>query len=132
MRNVKYLTADQLVTIHYKLILETGGSHGIRDVGGFESALLRPQGGMQGVEFYPSIESKAASLMHSIIQFHPFVDGNKRTAMVSAIAFLRLNGLDLKVAQRELEDYAVLVATANIDVPEITEWLAANVIPYER
>ncbi len=67
-----FLTVDELLTIHYKLIEEFGGSHGLIDIGALESALMRPQTG-----YYQNIIEEAAAFMESLAMNHPFVDGNK-------------------------------------------------------
>src|SRR3990172_10842143 len=92
-----FITLEQLLTIHEDQIDRYGGSHGIRDLNLLESALFRPQTTFSGEDLYKTIFDKAAALMHSLILNHPFVDGNKRTAVVAAIIFLLQNGWMLKV-----------------------------------
>ncbi|HUM70888.1 MAG TPA: type II toxin-antitoxin system death-on-curing family toxin, partial [Chloroflexota bacterium] len=88
----EYLTAQQVLFIHARLIATTGGEHGVRDIGLLESAVARPQATFDGVELYPDLFHKAAALMESLAQNHPFVDGNKRTAITATAMFLRRNG----------------------------------------
>lgn len=76
---IKYLSLEQVLVIHEKLIEKYGGSHGIRDHALLESAVVRPRTSAFGEEAYPTLFLKAAVLLHSIIKNHPFVDGNKRT-----------------------------------------------------
>ena len=78
---MSHLTAEQVLFIHYRLIEETGGIHGIRDIPLLQSAVARPMATFGSDDLYPDIFSKAAALMHSIIKNHPFVDGNKRTSI---------------------------------------------------
>ncbi len=84
---MRYLTAEQVLFLHARLIEETGGSHGIRDVGLLQSAVARPRATFEGEDLYPDVCSKAAALMHSLINNHPFVDGNKRTGTAALKSF---------------------------------------------
>lgn len=65
------------------VIEETGGVGGVVNPGGLESAVQRPFSAFENIELFPDLEAKVAALIHSIIAFHPFVDGNKRTALVA-------------------------------------------------
>jgi len=92
-----------------QVIEETGGVHGIMNPGGLEMALLRPFTVFEGKELFPDLWSKVVALIHSIIAFHPFVDGNKRTALVAADVCLRLNGYRLKPSE-EVERFFWAIA----------------------
>lgn len=85
----RYLTPQQVLFIHARLIATTGGEHGVRDVGLLASAVARPQATFDGADLYPDLSEKAAALMDSLTRNHPFVDGNKRTAIAAAALFLR-------------------------------------------
>lgn len=89
---VQFLTADEVLTIHERLITFFGGQAGLRDRGLLESALHRPQTG-----YYPDLAEMATALFESLIINHPFVDGNKRVAFFATDVFLRLNGWRLEV-----------------------------------
>jgi len=89
---VQFLSVDEAVAIHGKLIERFGGSPGIRDRGLLESALFRPQTG-----YYDDIVELAAALFESLLLNHAFVDGNKRVAFFATDTFLRLNGWKLSV-----------------------------------
>jgi len=80
---MQYLTLNQVLELHERIIAQSGGEVGIRDIGGLESAIAQPRMTFGGDELYATIEEKAASLGFSIIQNHPFVDGNKRTGHAS-------------------------------------------------
>ena len=82
-----YLTLAEVIEMHRQLIDRFGGSHGIREIGALESAVLRPQMG-----YYEDLIAEAAALMESLAMNHPFVDGNKRIAFFAADTFLRVNG----------------------------------------
>jgi len=119
---VKYLSPEQVLFIHSRLIDETGGSHGLRDAGLLASAVARPQATFEGKDLYPDIFRKAAALMESLIKSHPFVDGNKRTAVTSAGIFLQMNGFSLEVPQKELVRFAVAYAAKNLSFDEAVVW----------
>jgi death-on-curing protein len=89
---VQFLSVDEAVAIHGRLIERFGGSPGIRDRGLLESALFRPQTG-----YYSDIAELAAALFESLLLNHAFVDGNKRVAFFATDTFLRLNGWKLSV-----------------------------------
>ncbi len=120
---MKYLTPEQVLFIHARLIAETGGSHGIRDLGMLESAVARPRASFGGNDLYPDLFIKAAALMDSLIQNHPFVDGNKRTRITAAALFLGMNGRILRVSQDELEGFTLHVAADHPAVDYIAGWL---------
>jgi hypothetical protein len=82
---IKYLTIEQILAIHETLINRYGGSHGIRDKGLLESAVFRPQTVIFGKEAYPALFEKCAVLGYSIIQNHPFLDGNKRAGFAARL-----------------------------------------------
>jgi death on curing protein len=109
--------------IHARLIAETGGSHGIRDLGLLQSAIARPQATFDGQDLYPDVFSKAGALMESLLQNHPFVDGNKRTAITSAAMFLRMNGYRLIASNSELEQFTFAALLEHWLVDRLAAWL---------
>lgn len=118
-----YLTAEQILFLHARLISETGGSHGLREPEGLLSAVGRPQATFEGRELYPDIYHKAAALLDSLIRNHPFIDGNKRTAIAAAAIFLRQNGLHLKADPLELERFTLGAAQAQYTLEQMVAWL---------
>ncbi len=123
---MRYLTAQQVLFLHARLIAETGGSYGVRDIGLLESAVARPQATFGGEDLYPDIFSKAAVLMQPLICNYPFVDGNKRVGIAAAGLFLRRNGRWLTAGNAELESFTRHVADAQPDVAQIAAWLEAH------
>jgi death-on-curing protein len=126
---INYLTPEQVLFLHARLIEETGGSHGLRDLGLLESAAARPQATYGGQDLYPDLFSKAAALMDSLVHNHPFVDGNKRTGITAAALFLVRNGSRLATTNPELEAFTRRVAEARPDIAEIADWLQAHSVP---
>lgn len=118
----RYLTPEQVLFLHSRLIAETGGGHGLRDLGMLLLALGRPQGTFDGKDLYPDLFSKAAALIDSLVRNHPFVDGNKRTAITSAALFLRMNGYRLKVENEEMVRFTLACAQSQLSLDEIMDW----------
>ena len=125
---IVYLTAQQVLFIHSRLIGTTGGEHGIRDLGLMESAVARPQAAFDGVDLYPDLFLKAAALMESLAQNHPFIDGNKRTAITAASMFLVQNGYRLQTTNEELERFTLSVVIERLSLTDIASWFQSNTI----
>jgi death on curing protein len=118
-----YLTAEQILFIHYRLVSETSGEHGLRDLGLLESAVQRPRQTFGNEELYPDIFEKAAALMESLVNNHPIIDGNKRTGIACTVLFLRQNGITFSAKNSELEKFTLRVASSKIKRSEIAVWL---------
>lgn len=120
---VKYVSIDQVHEIHRK-VLERAKTKGIvRDFALLHSAVERPRATYAGRSLYPGIFSKAAALLHSICLNHPFTDGNKRTAWITAGTFLWNNGWFLMAERKEAGDFMVKVDNEKPDLVEIAAWL---------
>ncbi len=119
----KYLTVEEILLLHFKLIEDFGGSHGIRDESRIKSLEESPKQEVFGQEQYPTVFDKAAVYIRNIIGDHPFSDGNKRTAITVGGIFLKRNNVSLNSTPRELEDFAVKVATDHLDIQTIAAWL---------
>jgi len=119
---MKYLTAEQVLFIHSRLIDEIGGSHGIRDTNLLLSAVERPKTGIGDRELYSDIYFKSAALMESLIKIHPFLDGNKRTAITSTAIFMQMNGLHLKTSQKDLAQFTLKMATGKVSLEDAIQW----------
>lgn len=96
----KYLTLDEVIYIHQKLINEFGGITGIRDRNILESSVMRPQSG-----YYKNIYEEATALMESLALNHAFVDGNKRVSFFATDVFLRINGYFISCDSEEANDF---------------------------
>ena len=92
---MRYLTLGEVVDLHRRLLQATGGAPGIRDFAALESAIAQPRAAFGGVDLYPTMVEKAAALALSLVQGHPFVDGNKRVGHAAMETFLVLNGTGL-------------------------------------
>lgn len=120
---MKYLTPQQVLLIHDQMLKRFGGSYGVRDISLVESAAGRPQATYDGKDLYENIFDKAASLLQSLLKNHPFVDGNKRTALTSAGIFLKMNGYTLKNYHKEEVEFGVDVDNKHLSLEEISKWL---------
>ena len=128
----QYLTAEQVLFLHSRLIAETGGGHGVLDLGMLLSALERRQSTFGGEDLYQDLISKTVALMDSLIRNHPFVDGNKRTAITAAGVFLRLNGYHLVVENAEMVRFTMECAQSRVSLDEISEWFRRYSLPIGR
>ena len=99
----------------------------MRDVGRLDAAVCAQAQVVFGEELYPDIFSKAAAVIRSVIADHPFVDGNKRTAILAGLTLLELNNYHFDATLGELEDFAVRIATDRLSIAEIADWLCAHV-----
>jgi death-on-curing protein len=120
---MKLISLEQLLEIHALVIQETGGTSGLRDLGRLEAALATQTQNVFGEELYSSLVEKAAALTRSIVADHPFVDGNKRTAMLTGLTFLKLNSIIFSAPEGVIEEFAVKTAIDKLDVKEIASWL---------
>lgn len=120
---MKTLNLEHILEIHALVADFTGGSSGLRDLGRLEAAIASQTQNVFGEELYSTVFDKVAAIIRCIIADHPFVDGNKRTAMLAGLTLLELNGFHFTAQSGEIEDFAVLIATDKLDVPAITKWL---------
>jgi death on curing protein len=118
----------QIIAIHEILIKRFGGSKGIRDMNGLESAIYRPFHTFDQKELYPAIVQKSAALFESLIINHPFIDGNKRTAYVAMRLFLLQNNLDVHCTEDEKYLFVIKASQGKIKFKEIHQWLESNII----
>lgn len=126
---MKRLTPKQILLIHDELIEVYGGSHGVRDENLLESAIYQPYVSYGGIDLYPTIFDKAAALLRSLIKNHPFIDGNKRTAIVTAQIILEENGLKFTASMDITYDFLIDVAKKSRSIEQISAWLRMNSRP---
>jgi len=109
-----------------------GGNAVLRDRGLLESAVARPQASAFGGDAYPDIVSKAAALLHSLVLNHPFVDGNKRTAVVAMLVFVNLNGFQVHWDQIEALDFVLCLASGEVELADVIRFLRSRMRPKAR
>ncbi|MDO5714893.1 MAG: type II toxin-antitoxin system death-on-curing family toxin [Tissierellia bacterium] len=120
------LSTEQVLMMYHKIMKETGGIEGIRDVGSLESALQSPFQTFHGIEVFPSIEQKAARLGFGIISNHPFLDGNKRIGAHVMLVFLFLNGIELVYSQENLVAKIFSIASGKEEYQDLLQWILDN------
>jgi death-on-curing protein len=123
---MRYLTVREILEINAEVM---GGSHALRDPGLLESAVARPQASAFGADAYPDLASKAAALLHSLVLNHAFVDGNKRTAVLSTLVFLDLNGYVVRWDQHEALDFVLRLATHQVELEDAVTFLRSRMHP---
>ena len=115
----EYVSTADALFFHKQLIERYGGAPGIRDVGALESALHRPQTG-----YYDTIIHEAAALLESLVQNHPFIDGNKRTAFAVVDVFLRINGHAISASSEAVYNkFIKLLEQGAFDMEHLVPWL---------
>jgi death-on-curing protein len=120
------VSVEDLLDLHDQVIASPdGAAPGVRDHGALEAAVARPISGFGGMAFYSTPFAKAAALMESVIQRHPFVDGNKRTGLLAAVFLLEEEGYEVGGSQKQLADVAVEVADHHLDVDGLARWFEA-------
>jgi death-on-curing protein len=124
---MRYLTLREVMEIYRRVITQSGGMFGIRNLHALESAIAQPKMTFGGAELYPTVIEKAATLGFSIIKSHPFIDGNKRTGHAAMEIFLVLNGYEINAPVDEQEKVVLRLASNEIDREEFKKWLSNNV-----
>lgn len=125
---MRYLTLNEVLDLYHRILKQSGGSVGIRDFGALESALAQPRMTFDEIELYPTLADKAASLGFSLINNHPFVDGNKRIGHAAMEVFLILNGYEIEADVDEQERIILNVAGGHIKRQELVEWLRLHIV----
>jgi death-on-curing protein len=128
---MRYLSLEEIISLHTRLIAQSGGSLGLRDRGALESAVAQPEMTFGGDDLYPTMAEKAAALGHSLVQNHPFIDGNKRVGHAAMEVFLVLNGCEISASVDEQEAIVLAVASSQMSRAELGEWLKQRVVEIE-
>lgn len=121
---MRYLTVSEVCALNEAEV----GPDNLTSFGLVESAVLRPQTTVGGIDAYPDVHTKAASLLHSLARNHPFIDGNKRTAALGAMMFYAFNGFRLVAEQGDVVALVTDAAEGLVDVDAIAgvlkQWAA--------
>ncbi len=123
---MRYLSLGEVVRLHQVLIESSGGAPGIRDLGLLDSALAQPRVTFGGLDLHPALLAKAAALCTSLVQNHPFVDGNKRIGHAAMATFLLLNGVDLAASIDEQEELILDLAAGRRRREDVERWLQSH------
>lgn len=123
---MRYLTIEQVMDLHRLVIAQSSGSGGIRDINALESAIAQPTMTFDGADLYPTVAAKAAALAHSLIQNHPFIDGNKRIGHAAMEVFLVANGVEIDASVDEQQAVFIGIASGELSRAELTDWIEQN------
>jgi death on curing protein len=124
-----FLGLDEVMALHADQIDRYGGTHGLRDLGLLESALAAPRATFGGGFLHGTLPEMAAAYLFHLVRNHPFLDGNKRTGLAAAIAFLGLNDLWLEADPGSLVALVVGVAEGGVGKAEVAVYLKERVAP---
>lgn len=126
---MRYLTLGEVVTLHRRVVDQSGGAKGIRDLGLLESALAQPKATFDSTDLHPTIIEKAAALGFALAANHPFVDGNKRIGHAAMEVFLLLNGFEIDATVDEQERLMLDIAAGQRHRNELVDWLRLHSRP---
>jgi death-on-curing protein len=124
--NVVWVREDVVLAVHLRQLAEHGGGEGVRDEGLLQSALARPQNLLAYATPPPDLASLAAAYAYGIARNHPFVDGNKRTALIITRLFLLLNGMNLTATQEEKYSTFLALAAGELSEEELAKWVRVH------
>ncbi|HEX5235519.1 MAG TPA: type II toxin-antitoxin system death-on-curing family toxin [Silvibacterium sp.] len=127
-----WLTKQEILAIHSMQLAWHGGASGVRDEGLLESALARAQNIASYAEETPSLANLAAAYGSGIVRNHPFVDGNKRTALVTTFTFIERNGFRVTASQHDAYFAFYDLAAGKLSEEELARWLEANTEPVSK
>src|SRR3977135_1429433 len=123
MAKIVWLLEETVIAIHYRQISEHGGGEGLRDEGLLLSAMARPKNLLAYSKPRPDLAALAAAYAYGIARDHPFVDGNKRTALVAARTFLIVNGVDVEATQDEKYLTLLALAKGTLTEEQLADWI---------
>ncbi len=122
LEKIDYLTVEDLLEIAAGVLDEVV----VRDAGLLAAAAGRPLVTVFGADAYPTLDQKAAALLHSLVRNHALMDGNKRRAWAAAPRLCILNGRDLTYSVDEAEALMLAAAEGSLDVPQLALWIRAH------
>ncbi len=129
---MRYLSLKELIELHQRVVEQSGGMEGIRDIGLVESALAQPLMTFGGDDCYPTLAEKAAALCFSLVSNHAFVDGNKRIGHAAMEVFLVLNGFELNAEVDDAESLILRLAAGELGRSDLATWVAQHCIEIDR
>lgn len=125
---MRYLTLNEILRLHGMIIAESGGALDVASLAALQSAVAQPQMTFGAEDLYPTVVDKAVAIAFSIVNNHPFMDGNKRTAHAAAEVFLLLNGFAIDASVDEQEYVILELAAGDLDRETFTNWLREHVV----
>lgn len=125
---MRFLTLGEVFALHRRILAESGGTSGVRDLGAIASAISQPKVSAGEQDAYPSLIEKVAALGYSLIRNHGFLDGNKRIAHAAMEVFLVMNDMEIAASIDEQERFISSLAAGEISRESLVGWLRANVV----
>jgi len=122
-----WVRSDVVTAIHQRQLAEHGGAMGVRDEGLLSSALDRPRNLLAYGDPAPDLARLAAAYGFGIARDHPFVDGNKRTALVVMLLFLKLNGVEVVASAKDSCEAIMSLAAGKLDEEALADWLRNHI-----
>lgn len=122
--DIEWLTAEMVIAIHDEQLAVHGGASGIRDAGALESALDRPRN--KWAYEQADLPALAAAYAYGMAKNHPFVDGNKRTALLALYTFLGINDIDFIVPEADAAAMILSLAAGEVSEDSLTRWIRDN------
>jgi len=128
MKDINFIPKDIILYFHNQLIQTYGGSFGIRDEDLLDSALKQAKATYEGKFLHNTIYKMAAAYGFHLCNNHPFVDGNKRIALVAMDIFLQRNGFEIIASEKETYTLIMALSTGELTKKELSEWLEDNTL----
>ena len=127
MEHVTFLSVDDVLLLHVDTIDVDGGSQGVRDHCLLDAAVAMPRQQFGEAFLHEDFAAMAAAYLFHIAQNHPFIDGNKRAAVMSSLAFLLANGIEPSITPQELEVTTLKVAAGELSKEKLTKWMRSQI-----
>jgi len=122
-----WITAEDVIALHSKIIKKTGGIDGLRDRSGLEAAIAAPLQSFGGADFYPTTIEKIARLAYGLAANHAFIDGNKRIGALMTQLLLQWNEYNIVLNKGELADMFIAIADGSADEEELLKWIQRHI-----
>ena len=122
-----WITAEDVIALHSKIIKKTGGIDGLRDRSGLEAAIAAPLQSFGGADFYPTTIEKIARLGYGLAANHAFIDGNKRIGALMTQLLLQWNEYNIVLNKGELADMFIAIADGSADKDELLKWIQRHI-----
>ncbi|HDV5977435.1 TPA: type II toxin-antitoxin system death-on-curing family toxin [Staphylococcus pseudintermedius] len=126
---MRYLTEKDIITLNVYVINKYSPNEqiGVKEPTALNMLVNAPKQHVFGEELYPTIELKASNLVRNLIQKHVFYNGNKRTALMALVVYLKMNGYHFRASNEEAVDYMVKIATDDLQEADIEKWIKERI-----
>lgn len=118
-----WITIEDIIIIHSRIIQTTGGLDGIRDKSGLEAAIAAPLQSFDGIDLFPTVIEKIARLGYGLAANHAFIDGNKRIGAMLVQLLLKWNGYNIELKPNELADMFIDIANGKANEEDLLKWI---------